>query len=260
MIKRRFAVLIVSLYALLFAGAASASDYQDWWYDPANGGMGISIGQQNNTIFGAWYLYSGNGTATFLGFTGTLAGVYLYAPLTRYSGTPPVGYNPATTTGMPVGTVTVTFTSDTTATFNYSYDGGSGTLNLQRFTFAPLQLAGIYSYSYTTTVSGCTNPSNNGVTNGTATATFSTNGSSFMMYTSMYAVAGQCQYSGQWGQMGSKIRTIETIFCSGFYAPNASMSISLQDNFFVATESGSYVPGGSGSCSFITQMGGVRTQ
>jgi len=51
---------------------SAAASYQDWWWNPAQSGMGVNIGQQDNTIFAAWNLYGDDGKATFLSFSGTI--------------------------------------------------------------------------------------------------------------------------------------------------------------------------------------------
>jgi hypothetical protein len=155
------------LIAFLFiSGSAHAiNNYQDWWWNPAQSGMGLNVGQQNDTIFVAWFNYGDDTKASFLTMGGVLNGNTLSGTL--YRGTGPVpgpNYNPAQVKQTAVGTATITFNSNNDATLTYSYDNKGGTMALQRFSFASPNLNQSWTVLNTSTTSGCTNSSLNGST------------------------------------------------------------------------------------------------
>jgi hypothetical protein len=136
---------------IAFSCPAQAINYQDWWWNPSQSGMGVSIAQQANTVVAAWYLYGDDGKAAFLYMAGPLnggaVGGTVEGTLYRMTGMPPgPSFNPASVVATAVGSASINFTSDTTAVLAYSYDNGSraGTLNLQRWSFAPLVADGTY--------------------------------------------------------------------------------------------------------------------
>lgn len=155
------------LIAFLFVcGSAHAiNNYQDWWWNPAQSGMGLNVGQQNDTIFVAWFNYGDDTKASFLTMGGVLNGNTLTGTL--YRGTGPVpgpNYNPAQVKQSAVGTATITFNSNNDATLTYSYDNKGGTMALQRFSFANPNLNQTWTALNTSTTTGCTNASMNGST------------------------------------------------------------------------------------------------
>ena len=156
--------LFLCIVLVATAGSASATtNYQDWWWNPAQSGMGLNIGQQGNTIFISWFLYDSSGNSSFLTMSGTLTNNTVQGSLFRTTGPlPGPSFDPNAVTTTAVGSATMTFTSDTRATFDYSFDGLSGTLNLERFSFATIDLSGSYQYASAGTVSDCIFPQNNG--------------------------------------------------------------------------------------------------
>jgi hypothetical protein len=143
--------------------AAAATNYQDWWWNAQQSGMGVNIGHQGDTIAATWFLYGDDGKASFLVLSGPLSGNTVSGTLHRYTGPPPgPTYNPASVVPSAVGTGSITFTGDTTAVLNYTYDTHSGSLNLGRFSFATPPMNGTYALVIRDTVSGCLDPADNG--------------------------------------------------------------------------------------------------
>jgi len=152
---------------LLLTGGLShaANNYQDWWWNPAQSGMGLNIGQQNDTIFVAWFNYGDDTKASFLTMGGVLNGNTLTGPLLRNTGpVPGPNYNPSMVKQTAVGTATLTFNSNNDATLTYSYDNKGGTMALQRFSFAEPKLNQTWTALNTSTTTGCSNASLNGST------------------------------------------------------------------------------------------------
>jgi len=136
----------------------------------------------------------------------------------------------------------------------YTLNGVSGTLNLSRFTFAPVTPDGTYIYSFKQSVALCTNPALNGTFYGSATAVFkSLGGGNFSLTTS-----NGLSYSGTYQQGGAKIYTNGATFTYMGATAATSLNISFQDNFFIATEQGVYQQGET--CSFNNQISGIKQQ
>ena len=133
--------LFLSTILLLSARQAFAftPDYQDWWWNPAQSGMGINIGQNDDTLVIAWYHFDNKGQATYLMFSGPLAENRLSSTLYRTAGPAPgPGYDRADVHSTAVGTATIDFLSSGEATLSYEYDGQAGSIILQRFLYSEL--------------------------------------------------------------------------------------------------------------------------
>jgi hypothetical protein len=161
----RFIQSLLICLLLLSGLSHAANNYQDWWWNPAQSGMGLNIGQQNDTIFVAWFNYGDDTKASFLTMGGVLNGNTLTGTL--YRGTGPVpgpNYNPAQVKQTAVGTATLNFNTNNDATLTYSYDNKGGTMALQRFSFASPNLNQTWTVVQTYTTNNCANPSLNGST------------------------------------------------------------------------------------------------
>lgn len=152
-IFRKSAARLACAALIAFSCPAEAINYQDWWWNPSQSGMGVNIGHEANTIVAVWFLYGDDGKATFFYMDGRLngnaVGGTINSPLYRVTGMPPgPSFNPASVVATAVGSASINFTSDTTAVLTYSYDNGShaGTLNLQRWSYAPLVVDGTYQF------------------------------------------------------------------------------------------------------------------
>ena len=110
---------------------ASASNYQDIWWDAAGtgeSGWGVFLTHQSDLIFATWFTYDFDGAPLWLSATAskTSAGVYSGA-LFRTTG-PAFGavpFNPLNVVRTPVGTVTLTFSDGDNATFAYAVTLGT---------------------------------------------------------------------------------------------------------------------------------------
>jgi hypothetical protein len=159
---------LLALVLCLASGLSHANNnYQDWWWNPAQSGMGLNVGQQNDTIFVAWFNYGDDSKASFLTMGGVLSGNTLTGTLFRGTGpVPGPNYNPALVKQTAVGTASITFNSNTDATLTYSYDNKSGSMPLQRFSFASPNLNQTWTVVQTYTKNNCANPSlNESITN-----------------------------------------------------------------------------------------------
>ncbi len=129
-----------------FRNNASKSD---WWWDPAQDGMGVNIEQRGDTLALAWYHFDEDRSPTYTLLAGkSVSGAILTGPLQKAFGPPPgPGYDPAAVSREFAGTGMISFTSETSAIFEYTLPNGySGTLNLVRFTAQEIPLAGTWKY------------------------------------------------------------------------------------------------------------------
>jgi hypothetical protein len=123
------------------ASRATATNYQDIWFNEAEPGWGINLIHQGNTIFAAWYTYRQDGTAQWL--TANAVSTNGSSPpftgaLTRFAGKPLAQINGAPATTGPaqeVGTVQFSFTDGETGTMSYTLDGVTQMKPIRRFVF-----------------------------------------------------------------------------------------------------------------------------
>ncbi len=124
---------------------ASATNYQDVWFNEAEPGWGLNLAHQGPTLVVAWYTYRADGTpqwitavtsaaaATPTKFTGALA---------RTTGTTLLNINAAPAiigAAVSVGTVELNFTDGQTASMTYTLDGITQTKPIKRFVFGSPQ-------------------------------------------------------------------------------------------------------------------------
>lgn len=160
--------LFIALLWLVAGQVHATHNYQDWWWNPSQSGMGLNVGQQDATVFVAWFNYGDDTKASFLTMGGVLNGNTLTGTLYRGTGPAPgPNYNPAQVKQTAVGTASLTFNSNTDATLSYSYDNKSGSIALQRFSFANMNLNQTWEAIDSRTVTGCETASDNGSFTGT---------------------------------------------------------------------------------------------
>lgn len=146
-------------FLLLLSTLTHAGNFQDWWWDPQQSGMGFNVGHQGNTVVVAWYNYGEDGKASYLTMAGPLNGSVLKAGLNRGTGPAPgPGYSASQVKQTLVGEATITFESDMKAKFSYSFDGKSGAIELERFTYSPVNITGNWNVATKSIFKGCDYP------------------------------------------------------------------------------------------------------
>jgi hypothetical protein len=195
----------------------AANNYQDWWWNPAQSGMGLNVGQQNDSIFVAWFNYGDDTKASFLTMGGVLNGNTLTGTL--YRGTGPVpgpNYNPAQVKQTAVGTASLTFNSNNDATLTYSYDNKGGTMALQRFSFAEPNFNQTWTVIDSYTNTNCTNSSLNGtVTKAQIIRSQKGTGSNFTFAINDLDGTNMCIASMSFQPTGSRGTASGTATCDG---------------------------------------------
>jgi hypothetical protein len=202
----------------LASGLSHANNnYQDWWWNPAQSGMGLNVGQQNDTIFVAWFNYGDDSKASFLTMGGVLSGNTLTGTLFRGTGpVPGPNYNPALVKQTAVGTASITFNSNTDATLTYSYDNKSGSMALQRFSFAAPNLNQSWLALETNTFTNCSNPNFNGSSSEIRNIKIEkANGTNFTITSASLDGKDVCvaPVAGQYS--GSRLSATGTVVCNG---------------------------------------------
>jgi hypothetical protein len=120
---------------------ASATNYQDLWWNPAESGWGVNITHQGSTLFATLFTYDATGKGLWLVMSAGLRqadGSYL-GDLLRTTG-PAFNANPFTPIGAAnvstVGTMRFRFTDGNNGTLTYTYNGATVTKAITRQTFA----------------------------------------------------------------------------------------------------------------------------
>ena len=213
--------LIRSALILLFIFTGSLShatnNYQDWWWNPAQNGMGLNVGQQKDSLFVAWFNYGDDTKASFLTMGGVLNGNSLTGTLYRNTGPAPgPNYNPALVKQTAVGTATITFNSITDATLTYSYDNKGGTMALQRFNFANPNFNQTWTVVDAYTTSSCANASfNENVSKIRNVNTQQGVGANFTLTTTDLNAGNMCVASFASQPAGSRLTATGTVACEG---------------------------------------------
>ena len=120
----------------IFGNSANspAFDYTDLWWNPAESGWGVSLTQQSNIVFAAWYTYDVSGNPIWYAATNCpVTATGCSAPLFRFTGGAPLtspwrSVNPA----VPVGNITFAFTNPANGTMSYTVDGVSASRAITR--------------------------------------------------------------------------------------------------------------------------------
>ena len=198
-------------FLTLFSTLSHAGNYQDWWWDPQQSGMGFNVGHQGNTVVVAWYNYGEDGKASYLTMAGPLNGAVLKAGLYRGSGPAPgPGYAASQVRQTLVGEASITFESDSLAQLIYSFDGKAGAMALQRFTYATTDITGAWDFVSKNTYIGCDYPgyNKNKIDYGTLRIVKQTSANAYVLQT------GSCDIAFKASQTGAQVTGVGTIQCT----------------------------------------------
>lgn len=110
-------------------------DYTGLWDVRSEGGRGISMFKFGDVLFAVWFVYNGQGQASWYQLDPQWTGVDVASGrVVRFSGSPwGPNYNPDARVLTQVGTFTLTFTSATQANFSYNVDGVNRTVLLEKY-------------------------------------------------------------------------------------------------------------------------------
>ena len=128
------------LLAAVLAAAlpASATSYQDMWWNPNESGWGINFTEQGGVIFATWFTYDADGKPTWLSATAmptaprTFAGTLYRTTGPAFSAVP---FDPTAVRRTEVGTMTLAFANGNSAAFHYEIGAVSQTKAITRQVF-----------------------------------------------------------------------------------------------------------------------------
>ena len=253
---------LLALVLYLAAGLTHATNnYQDWWWNPAQSGMGLNVGQQNDTVFVAWFNYGDDTKASFLTMGGVLSGNTLTGPLYRGTGPAPgSNYNPALVKQAAVGTATLTFNSNTDATLNYSYDNKSGSMALQRFSFANPNLNQTWTVVDSYTTISCANASlNESVSQVRNLNSQQGVGAGFTLTTTDLTGSNMCVAALAGQPAGSRMTATGTVACEGGGVANVVIDdFIIQSDFLNFSYTFTGMPGDRSCVQKGTVSGAVK--
>jgi hypothetical protein len=141
-------LLAVSLFAPLVQ--ADTNNYQGWWWDHNQDGMGYNVDQAGDTIVFLWYHYDDKGQPTWLLLTDKIDGDGNLESRFEKSTGSPAGPDYSSDQRVPTEAGDgwfsfVTVDSDSAIVFSYQLDDGSqGTSLLERFPFGDPNVRGRY--------------------------------------------------------------------------------------------------------------------
>jgi hypothetical protein len=217
----KFGPILTSTCLALFSALSHAGNYQDWWWDPQQSGMGFNVGHQGNSVVVAWYNYGEDGKASYLTMAGPLNGSVLKAGLYRGTGPAPgPEYTASQVKQTLVGEASITFESDAQALFNYSFDGKAGVLALERFTYATTDITGAWDFVSKNTYTGCDYPgyNKNKIDYGSLRIVKQTSANAYVLQT------GSCDIAFKASQTGAQVSGLGTIRCTDGNAGSAVIS------------------------------------
>ena len=224
----KFWPMLTSTCMALFSALSHAGDYQDWWWDPQQSGMGFNVGHQGNTVVLAWYNYSEDGKASYLTMAGPLNGSVLKAGLYRGTGPAPgPAYSASQVKQILVGEATITFESGALAQFSYSFDGKAGAIALQRFNYATTDITGAWDFVSKNIYIGCDYPGyvKNKIDYGTLRIVKQTSANAYVLQT------GSCDITFKASQAGAQVSGLGSIQCKDGPAGSAVISkMTVNDN------------------------------
>ena len=115
-----------------------------WWHDPDNseGGWGVNLAHQGNTLFMSWFTYDTDGSNMWLymdnaTMSPTVPNTYSGA-LLRATGSSLTAYDPSKFHAVQVGNATFTFTDAGHGTFQYTVNGITQSKAIKRYVFGTL--------------------------------------------------------------------------------------------------------------------------
>lgn len=219
-VNSTFLVKILLAALTLVTLKAHAVNYQDLWFNEAESGWGVNLAQQNETLFGTWFIYDSTGqpswvvmsdgarvagaaVPTYKGAIIKTTGAFFALPMFTFGGF------------TVVGEATFTFADARTGTLTYSINGASTTKNIVRQTFKTLPLSGTFYGGVQRSTTACTNVASNGslltrsiyrVVADAATGNYN--------LTELGENGINCFYSGTYKQYGSTFEASGNLTCT----------------------------------------------
>jgi hypothetical protein len=259
---RRIVVGLLMALAIDARATTFATDMTDLWWNSSEGGWGVNVNHQDDTLFLTFFLYGPNRAPIWY----TASNVrYVTSPPTQitYSGEltqssgPWFGgpYDERTVTARTVGTATFLVNSPNVATLTYTVDGVTVSKTITRYTFKVNNMSAIYRGVMAGAQFNCTVSASNGPLDTYLTSVnVNHTGSTFGMQT-VDTNGVNCLYSGGYSQTG-KLGVINGSFSctNGRTGPFQAAEVEANTRGFHAAMSYSY-PG----CSWAGNIAAARS-
>jgi hypothetical protein len=116
---------------------ASATNYQDLWWNASESGWGINLAHQGAQIYATWYTYDTDGSPLWLASLMTQTGPSTFSgALFRTTGTPfGAPWNPGDLDVKTLGNASLAFASGSAATWTYNVGASAGSKSMTRYLF-----------------------------------------------------------------------------------------------------------------------------
>lgn len=198
-------VVLATIQCMGQAGATSSNtDISDIWYNPSESGWGMQMVNTGTFVFATLYVYDTDRKPTWytgqLTRTGANQVTYsgpLYATTGPYFGGP---FNPDNVDRRQVGTMTFVLTAVNNGELSYTVDGVPVNKPVQRQPLTLDNYTNPYNAILSQTVTGCTNPANNGTSTLNGIVDIAQNGTSILLKTTFGS--GSCTNNGTYSQLG----------------------------------------------------------
>jgi len=201
MLKRFCLALLLAVFAL----PASAIDYSDMWYLPAESGWGVNFTQNENVIFMTFFLYGPDGQPTWYvaivaqdangNFSGTL-----YSTVGTYFGAP---WNPSSLGVTAAGTASFAPVNPYQGTLTYTLNGGPTVMkSIVRQSLTAIDLNGNFTGGQAGGYSGCSDPGGDFLYKDTFDLQVTQSGASVSLAFSFNGLGETCTFAGTLVQNG----------------------------------------------------------
>jgi hypothetical protein len=214
--------LVFIILSALYSPRASAINYQDLWWNPAESGWGVNIAQQSDTLFATWFIYGPNREPYWIVMPGTtrvtsqLPNEFIYTGAIYQTRATPFNVSPFVpiTEVTQVGNATFRFSSARDGVLTYNINSSTVTKNITRQNIVPLSLSGTYYGGFQRNAIGCTNNQNNGSALDQAIYVVSVAAQTTSI--SINEVGGDsCRFTGNYTQYGSTFEGAGAYTCNG---------------------------------------------
>lgn len=251
--KRLFAAAVLAWMSSMAHATSYSTDATDLWYIPSESGWGVNFIQQEDTLFGTFFVYGPDNKPTWYvapGMVATSAGSLTFAGdlyTTTTGSWFGATWNPSLLGSRKVGTATFTLQTVTTGTLTYSVDGVNVTKQVVRQLWKYEVLGGTYVGAVAGTRSGC---ASNGYSETQAVITVTQGGDNSVSIVESFNDGSSCNYTGTYSQAGRMGTILASGNCGNLDAEEVQVNIT-GITFRYTTSSGS-------SCTISGKVAGVR--
>ena len=206
---RRIVLGVLMALAIDAKATTFGTDMTDLWWNSGEGGWGVNVNHQDDTLFLTFFVYGPNRAPVW--YTASNVKYVLSHPsavtytgeLTQSSG-PWFGgpYDERTVTSRTVGTVSFIVSTANAATLSYTVDGVTVTRTITRYTFKVNNLSASYRGVMAGSQFNCVSPASNGpLDTFLSSVNVHHTGAMFAMQT-VDTGGVTCTYSGPYAQVG----------------------------------------------------------